>query len=502
MGQILRIPFQGGSYLARAKIAECQRSVNLYPEFNPQGSSAPVTLYPTPGLVRRAVAPSAVAGIGWRGLFQATTGQVFGVCGDRFYGINSDFTLVEYGSVVLRNAPVRMADNGSVLFVVDGTTTNGWELNTLAAPVFGPIVDPNYLGGTTVLTLDTFLILNQPGTIFAYSTLSNTDAFDPTYIAGKAAYPDLLQAVATAHRELLLLGTYKGEFWYNAGTSGFPFALNPSAYCDHGTPAPYSVCCHDNKIFFLSQDPDGTAMVLMLDGYDVRRISNHGLEYALAQYSRLDDARAFIYQQEGHIFFVLTFPTADATWVFDLQVWLKAPEWAWHERSWTDGNGREHRIRAGAICSGLGKILVGDWENGNLYTYDLNTYTDNGSPIVRRRTYAHLETKGLRVTHGSFQADMEPGYGQGDNSAPTVYLRYSNDRGFSFSNPMEQSLGSEGQFLVRPTWNQLGYAVDRVYEMFWSSNTRTALQGGFALANPNDPNTGRLARMLAQEGLR
>ena len=49
---MVAIPLKGGAYTAQSLIANAQRSVNLYPEANPDTTSPnqPVTHYPRPGL--------------------------------------------------------------------------------------------------------------------------------------------------------------------------------------------------------------------------------------------------------------------------------------------------------------------------------------------------------------------------------------------------------------------------------------------------------------------
>jgi len=47
------IPLTSGAYQAQSQIANAQRCVNLYPEFNPEKTrpAMPVTHYPRPGLL-------------------------------------------------------------------------------------------------------------------------------------------------------------------------------------------------------------------------------------------------------------------------------------------------------------------------------------------------------------------------------------------------------------------------------------------------------------------
>ncbi len=217
-------------------------------------------------------------------------------------------------------------------------------------------------------------------------------------------------------------------------------------------------------------------MVLRGANLSVARISTHAIEAEFAAYGVISDAIGWTYQQDGHVFYVLTFPSADKTWVYDEASRL------WHERVWTDSDGAEHRIRPQAYSFAYGKHMVGDWENGNLYEWDLDTYTDNGDPIVRRRGFPHLIENADRIFYNSFTADIQVGTasGTGEGDVMDISLRWSDTRGQTWSNALEQSMGLAGQYLTSPQWNSLGMARDRVFELFWSTNMKTALNGGFA----------------------
>src|SRR5206468_865949 len=98
----------------------------------------------------------------------------------------------------------------------------------------------------------------------------------------------------------------------------------------------------------------------------------------------------------GHAFYVITFPTADKSWGFELATKQ------WHELVWTDQNGNPHRHRANCCTYAYGQNIVGDWQTGELHALDPTQFTDNGRPIVRIRTFPHLINDGLRVTYNSF----------------------------------------------------------------------------------------------------
>jgi hypothetical protein len=137
------------------------------------------------------------------------------------------------------------------------------------------------------------------------------------------------------------------------------------------------------------------------------RVSTHAVEYAIAQYGNISDAISYTYQQEGHAFYVLTFPSANATWVYDVSTQ------AWHERAGFD-NGEFTRHRSNCQCNFAGTTVVGDFQTGNIYSLNLDTYADNGEIQKWLRSWRALPTGQnnlKRTAQHSLQLDCESGVG-------------------------------------------------------------------------------------------
>jgi len=393
-----------------------------------------------------------------------------------------------------------MQDNGFTILLVDGST-QGYTIN-IDTNDFEVFFDSSeaFVGADKVGYLDTYMIWNFPGTRFFGSTLSNTLDIDPLWIAAKTVYPDLLMSFSISKREILLIGELRTEVWYNAGNPLFPFAALPGAYIEHGTCAKYSVVQSDVNTYFLGQDREGKGVVFRVRGYDCKRISNHALEYAIrkmAERGTITDAIGYCHQQDGHVFYVLTFPTGDETWVFD------EATGEWHQRGWTDSNGVVHRDRSNCYAYLYGLNVVGDWENGTIYALDPSVYVDtvDGTvgPISFTRAFPHISlaeegegpevqgkmkakaADGMRVQFASFRLDLECGNGALDaNGNPaTVSLRWSDDRGKTWGNELLQSTGKPGEWLTAPQWRGLGIARDRVFEITYSINGEAALNGAW-----------------------
>ena len=494
----MQVQLTGGDYQARGLIAAAQRCVNLYAEAVPQQQGEPnqFVYLPTPGLVAlTAPLNFLTTGDPVRGIYQASTGEVIAVIGGIVYwcqlGAAAAITLVEIGTIPVLTTPVAMSDNGIVLVIVDGVVGHGWFI-TLKRPTLTVthIYDDSFYGSTTVAYLDTFFVFNRPDTQDFYVSPSNWDGnaqgltgdpFDGTYIAAKTTSPDLLKAVAVAGQVLWLIGETTAEPWYDAGAADFPFQRVSGFLINHGTKAPYSVAVGSvpdgaAAVFWLGNDAAGRSIVFQTEGFQAGRISTHALEAAFASYSVVSDARAYCYQEEGHFFYVLSFPSADATWCFDVATGF------WHERTFTNADGSQHMHRVATVVNTLGLILAGDYTNGALYNMTKDALTDGGQPITRLRTFPHLINDGNRARYSRFIANMS--VGQSAGAELDLQLSWSDDRGVTFGSPVKISLGSSGQTTVVPTVWRLGIARDRVFSLTWSGAAFTSLLGAFIDVEP------------------
>src|SRR5215467_11838321 len=278
----MRLPLIGGSYTTRSVIASAQRCINYYSEVNPKSAIVPMTHYQRPGLN-----PVFQAGPGpIRGLYRASNEVGYLVSGNEAHKINPNFTTTFIGAIADtgRTGQVSMADNGTTLTIVDGSSV-GYE-SALNSTTLAPISDPTgvFQGADKIAYIDTYLIWNMPGSVFFGSTLSNELTFDPLFFAGKVSYPDILKSLFVNRREIFLFGDVKSEIWYNAGgTTESPFAFQqlPGTYIENGIAAPFSVANHDITVFWLSRNLQGEGVVLSFRGYFAQRISNHALEDAI-----------------------------------------------------------------------------------------------------------------------------------------------------------------------------------------------------------------------------
>jgi len=504
----VKTPILGSSYVARSVNAADNRMINLFPEIVPEAGKEPAFLQRAPGLRLLASVGSGPV----RGLW-AFGGYGYVASGNTLYRVNSSWQVTTIGTLT-GTGPVSMADNGTQLFIA----CNGPSfIYNASLGAFSQITDPDFPGAVTVGYLDGYFVFNEPTSqrIWVTSLLDGTSV-DPLDFASAEGSPDGLVSLIIDHREAWLFGTNSVEVWYDSGAVDFPLTRIQGAFNEIGCAAAFSVARLDNGLFWLGADARGRGIVYRANGYTGQRISTHAVEWQIQQYGNLADAVGYTYQQDGHAFYVLNFPTANTTWVYDVSTS------AWHERAgWDAVTGTFLRHRSNCQMSFANEIVVGDYENGNIYALDLDVYADNGTAQKWLRSWRALPTGQnnlKRTAHHTLQLDCETGVGlnvydppeivetvlgflSAENgsiiitengvlltvtlsavltTSPKVMLRWSDDGGHTWSNEHWTSIGRVGEYGHRAFWRRLGMTLklrDRVYEISGTDPVKIAIMG-------------------------
>jgi len=574
----MKTPILGSSYVLRSPNAADSRMVNIFPEIIPEGGKEAAWLQRAPGLRQLAVFPTGPV----RGLWQYGD-YGYAVAGTKLYRVDTDWSYHELGTVA-GAGPVNMVDNGTQLFLAAGatgyiyndndvtlscTTVNGdatvttddtsliwvgqpvtgagiptgatvasitnvttFELSAPAtasatvdltfSPFFSQITDPDFPGAVGVGFIDGYFVFNEPNSQRFWVTESyNGLSIDALAFASAEGSPDDLVTLIVDHREIWLFGVNTVEVWYDAGTPDFPLARIQGAFNEIGCLAAYSVAKLDNGLFWLGRDARGFGIVYRSKGYSGERISTHAVEWQIQQYSTLNDAVAYTYQQDGHSFYVLNFPTANTTWVYDVSTGV------WHERAGWENN-QFTRHRGNCQMNFNNEIVIGDYVGGGLFAYDSTVYTEAGSIQKWLRSWRAIPTGQnnlKRTTQHSLQLDCETGVGPNgeDNSYlegaylltenneflitedgdyivtqgalpvpgvnPQVMLRWSDDGGHTWSNEHWKSMGRIGEYGYRTIWRRLGMTLklrDRVYEVSGTAPVKIAIMGAELIMDPTN----------------
>jgi hypothetical protein len=475
----MKSPILGGAYVARSVNAADNRLVNMFPEAVPQGGKEAGFLSRAPGL--RLLATVGNGPI--RGLWHFGD-YLYVVSGVGLYQVDASWVSTFLGTVT-GTGQVSMADNGTQLFIACNPDGYIYNASTL---VFAQITDVDFAGAVNVGYLDGYFVFNEPDSQrFWVTSLLDGTSIDPLDFASAEGYPDQIVSLLVSYREIWLFGSNSVEVWYDAGTPDFPMARIQGAFMETGCIAAYSPAKLDNAVFWLGADARGQGLVYRANGYTPARVSTHAVEFAIQSYGDITDAIGYTYQQEGHSFYVLIFPTADATWVYDVSTEM------WHERAGFS-NGQYVRHRSNCQAAFNNEVVVGDYQYGYIYAYDMDVYADNGSIQRWLRSWRALPTGQnnlKRSAQHSLQLDCQTGVGlnTGQGSDPQVMLRWSDDGGHTWSNEHWKSMGAIGASGYRTFWRRLGMTEkirDRVYEVSGTDPVKIAIMGADLFITPTN----------------
>ncbi|MCM1964192.1 packaged DNA stabilization protein [Acinetobacter pittii] len=461
MATIIDVPFVGQSYHLKDWAVDCQRTLNLYPQSVESGNAPQVSaLLPTPGLIAKHELSGPI-----RGLFPTSIG-LLAIAGSKLYLINQTAELI---SDIQGNGISYFANNRLDILIVSNPYTYTFNIASKELKI---LTGGGFLGAEDVTFLDSrFIVLNPNSDQIQWSGLLSTE-FSALGYATAEASSDKLVRIFTQNGQLWLIGERTTEIWHSTGNADQPFLRVSGAYINCGCIAKNSLAQFGTGLIWLSQTDVGQGQVLLTEGYQVKRISNHSMEQEFASYERLDDAVAYSYQQEGHSFYVLSFPTANKTWCFDGSTGM------WHERSYYNLDSQHERHRSQVHCFYKGKHYVGDHTNGTIYELSLEAETDNGRLIMRERITPVINPQAQRLIFDELEVLIQAG--QKSNREPIVMLDWSDDHGQTWSFERQESLGKVGGWNKRLIFRRLGQAFNRVFRLRLTDSSRLIILGAKA----------------------
>ena len=84
-----------------------------------------------------------------------------------------------------------------------------------------------------------------------------------------------------------------------------------------GLVSPWSLAKFDNTVIGLFKNELGQSMIAKLNGYTPQKISTPDLDAILGSYASVSDATGYSYMLGGHQMYVISFPSAGYTWMYD-----------------------------------------------------------------------------------------------------------------------------------------------------------------------------------------
>src|ERR1035438_9616494 len=362
-----RFGFCGPSYTLQSPIADSEELFNAYDE-QPEsvGATSAMTMMHSPGLVVAYTlagensGPSQftvngrtfVAGANFWELFQNGTSNKIGALNGppltptQIFSCQTHLLILSNGNLYVY-VLVEVTDSNGVLhpagqfLAVDMTQLNG------------PVLQIDFCDGY-------FFAVIQNSNTFQVSNLEDGTVWNGLFISTISYFPDNIVSMKVDHREVWFFSGKKTIAYYNSGAGYPPFIPIQGAFLEDGCAATFGTATVNDTIGWIEQNDRGIGVAKVMGSYVGNRVSTLAVEYAWQQYPTLSDAVSYAFQDQGHNFWQITFPSANATWVYDFMTGL------WHRRGfWNLATGTYSKHRTISHTYNFGKHLVGDPQSGN-----------------------------------------------------------------------------------------------------------------------------------------
>ena len=460
------MPFQtipmnvtGPSYLNRSRPLSSQQTVNFYQQFN-EGGKEPYTLHSFPGL------PVLGTAVGSDRGFHRMSEVAYQVKGTLLYSISSDGTHTSKGTIP-GSSRVVMADDGVNMFiVVPGATV--WKYSTDTDSIT-EVTDSNITGSDTVDFINNQFLYTKSGSVLVDGILQGpgytivSDVGDGATasglnIIGAEGLPDTLIRDFVFDGVIYRCGTRSIEAWYNSGIGAPPIDRLEGRAFNTGLGAINSIAKTDDAFFWLGDD----FAIYRSQAGSKQKISSDSESNQIKGFSTISDAIGQTFTMEGIKYYMLTFPTGGKTFVVNEELEVNG----WFNLS----SGTNDGIWQGqSLLSAYNETLAADATNGNVYTLDFDTFTNNGEPIRRVRVTQEINgdmlgAKGKLIQMSSLKIIMETGVGvvSGQGDKPQIMIEYSDDGQRSWASGAWPNIGRLGEFTLQVEWDNLDVFYGRM----------------------------------------
>lgn len=461
--QTVPINVSGPSYQSRSRAVSSQSTINFYQEFDESGKS-PGVLHSWPGQKLLGAVTGADRGA-------HNMGEVlYRVAGSNLYEVSSTGLHTDRGAV-LGSERCIFADDGENLFIVNNGSVQQYSS---VSQTITSVSDPDIQGSIAVDFLNNQFIYSKRD-FFIVSDVGNGASASALNAAQAESQPDDLLRSYVFNQLVYMFGVRSIETWYNSGSGSPPFDRVDTQMIPVGLAAMHSIAHTDNFMYWLGDDKQ---VYQASTGGAHNRISSKAIAHAIEGYSIVSDAVGWSLTLEGQNFYVLHFPSQNITWAVNESL----SDQGWFQLS-NDINEGQYNITSYADI--YGKNVIADQSNGNLYTLDLDTFTNNGTTIQRTRVLSSfhgglLNAPGKRVQMSRMELIIEAGVGlitgQGDD--PQIMVEASYDGGKSFDGGTWMKIGRLGETNIRAEWFSLKSFYDLIVRITTSDPVHYTIMSG------------------------
>lgn len=376
------------------------------------------------------------------------------------------------------------------------------------------IYDPNISPSFVVVPLDFtpgYLTFHRGYFILAAAnqtwrlSLLNEGYLDPS--TGNTAWPNVKQKVGALQTKpdnvqavvrfpskgnmIFVMGSVVTESWFETGAQLFPYQRNNQSDIDYGCLQPATVAAMDEIVVWLAKNESSGPVILASTGGAPRKITTDGIDYLFSKLQAPQDSRAFLYRQDGHLFYHINFYTDNMSLFYDFNA----------DKFYNATDQFGNYFIASQVAFYGNQYYFITKNNGCLFALDttITTYDqvdDSGNVVAaqiprmricqnvrdEQQEYRIINDIGFTIESGQTNYVQQIANGEntgyGDLSLPRVDLSVSIDGGASFGTVIGQTLPAIGKRKNKLIFWVGMAANDFVCKFqFWSHGRIVALDG-------------------------
>lgn len=319
---------------------------------------------------------------------------------------------------------------------------------------------------THVVYIDGYILCNNRNTNrFHFSQVNSSLSWSALDFASAAGSPDIITAIHVYNREVYLFGRRSVEIWENDGQT--PFSRVPGGFIEAGCSAPYSIVLSEGRFYWLDQH----RRFVSFNGKETSRLPDP-FDCDLQNIGDITDCRAMRIPYERNTFFVLTFPKANVSHVYNenVQEWYR---WG----KWNPESATYDRWVGNCYCYAdlWGMHLIGRGDKEVVAKF-CKTYEDDDGDVIRLARVTGSIDYGTLNRKRSNQFRIRCRRGDGLSSRlPKLLVRFCDDG--VWKQPREISLGAIGDTDIVARIFRTGIFKTRKYEFVASDPVRIVFTG-------------------------
>lgn len=267
-----------------------------------------------------------------RGIYASTrVPLMMAVFGQDVYRINSNlslFSATPIGQLATGTSDVYMAENNNnEILITDGSYIYVYNYGTgifySSAPgAANTVTFPYEASGYCAFQNSRFIIAVNGTQQWVLSELNNGLSWpeESAYIGLLQGKPGFIEAVVPmpgGGNNIMIFGSNVTESWQDVGAALFPYQRNSTFNVDYGCLTPSSIAELENFVVWLGVNEQTGPVIMYTQGSGIQTISTDGINYKFSQLTNPNNCTAFLFKQDGHLIYQITFPDDNLSYAYD-----------------------------------------------------------------------------------------------------------------------------------------------------------------------------------------